>query len=133
MVNEKLQAEQEIKNNHIKELSELDDASVMALANKIIFGSMWVFDSKESILINMLKQSSFNEIIMMSKNIPKEEYMFFKSFNDLDDESAEKFFEFAMDYSFGATSREILLRNLLDEYSINQLYEKLMSYNSLEN
>ena len=94
---------------------------------------MWVFDSKENILINMLERCSFNEILMMSKNIPKEEYMFFKSFNDMDDESAEKFFEFAMDYSFRASSREILLRHLLDEYSINQLYEKLMGYNSLEN
>ena len=133
LVNEKLQAEQEIKNNHIKELSQLDEASVMTLANKIIFGSMWVFDSKESILINMLKESSFNELIMMSKNIPKEEYMFFKSFNDMDDESAEKFFEFAMDYSFRGSSKEILLRHLLDKYSIKDLHEKLMSYNSLNN
>ena len=99
----------------------------MVLANEIFFGTLWTLDSKETILINMLKQSSFNEVIMMSKNIPKEEYEFFKLFNNMDEESARKFFEYAMDY-YPSYSRELLLRHLLDSYSIEKLYEKLMNY-----
>ena len=131
LVNERLRAEQEIKNNQIIELSEsLDDSSVMVLANRILLGTLWTLDSKETILINMLKQRSFNEIIMMSKNIPKDEYMFFKSFNSLDDESARKFFEYSMDYYPSAYSRELLLRHMLGSYSIVELSQKLMYYKS---
>ena len=102
---------------------------MIILANKIFFNNLWVLDSKETILINMLKQSNFNKVIMMSKNIPKEEYAFFKLFNNLDDESARKFFEYAMDY-YPQYYRELLLRHLLDSYSVDELYEKLMNYKS---
>ena len=129
-VNERLQEEQEIKNKHFLELSEsLDEPSVMVLANKIFFSTLWTLDSKKTILINMLKQRSFNEVIRMSKNIPKDEYTFFNSFNNLDDESARKFFEYAMDY-YPPYSRELLLRHLLDSYSVEELYEKFMNYKS---
>ena len=130
LVNEKLQAEQDMKNKQIKELSELDDASVMVLADKIILGTLWVLDSKETILINMLKQRSFNEIIMMSKNIPKDEYMFFKSYNNLDEESKRRFYEYVRGNYPKMISKELLLRRLLDYYPAKSLYEKLMSYQS---
>ena len=131
LVNERLQAEQEMRNNHVIELSEtLDYPSVMILANKILIGIRQASDSKEIMLLKMLKRYSFNEIIMMSKNIPKNEYMLFKSFYNLDDESARKFFEDNMDYYPRALPKELLLNPLLDSYSIEELYEKLMSYKS---
>ena len=133
LINEKIQTEQEIRNNHLSKLSEsLDEASVMSLANTINPYS-WIFDSKESLLINMLKLHSFNEISMMSKNIPKDEYQFFKSFNELDKESAREFYEYTTNHSFRTSSKEIILKHLLNSYPINELYEKLMSFNSLDN
>lgn len=134
IVNDKLQAEQELRNNHITKLLEsLDDASIMALAYMILPGVEWVFDSKENTLINMLKRYDFNEIIMISKDISQETYMFFKSFNDLDIESARIFFDDMMNCSGRWRSKEIILKDLLRNYHIKGLYEKLMSYKSPDN
>lgn len=133
IVNDKLQAEQELRNNHITKLLEsLDDASIRALAY-ILPGVEWVFDSKENTLINMFKRYDFNEIIMISKDISQETYMFFKSFNDLDIEFAQNFFDDIMNCSGRWLSKEIILKDLLRHYHIKGLYEKLMSYKSPDN
>lgn len=134
LVNDKLQAEQELRNSQIIDLSKLlDDASIMASAYMIIPGSWWVFDSKENILIDMLKRRSFDEIIKISKNISPEAHMFFKSFNDLDIESAQKFFKDIMGHGGRWLSKEIILKDLLIEYNIKELHEKLRSYTSFDN
>ena len=134
LVNEKIQAAQEIKTNQIKELSELlDDILVRLLAKRSIFFG-WTTDSKETLLSKMLKQYSFNEIIKMSEIYLKDEtcMLFIKSFNKLDDKSAREFYECTTDYS-SLQDKIFLLADLLEGYPINELYEKLMSFKSLDN
>lgn len=123
--------EQDIKNNEVKELSEsLDDLTVLLLAYDMYGGVLWVGESKEILLNSMLNHFSSTEIMLKSIGIRKNtRYTFFKTFNDWDDESVRKFAEY-MDIS-PKLSREDIFKQLLRNYYIDELYEKLMSYKSV--
>ena len=95
---------------------------------------MWVNDSKECILNNLLDHYSPYEIIMMSKNLPKggEKYRVYKLFGELDEESAQQFAKRYLNIGrYDKMTKEEIFKYMLINFDMKKLRVKLMSYKSV--